>query len=84
MIHELKTWPEYYNAVWDGVKTFEVRKDDRNYQVGDTLHLREYDPIREEYTGSAHYQRITYILRDNNFVKDGHVIMGIEYRGTEL
>jgi hypothetical protein len=38
MKHELKTWTEYYNAVFDGNKTFEVRKNDRNYQVDDVLY----------------------------------------------
>ena len=46
MIHELKTWPAYFERVVDGSKTFEVRKDDRGYQSGDELVLREWDPDR--------------------------------------
>ena len=43
--HDLKIWPQYYACVADGSKTFEVRdNDDRNFQKGDTVILREWDP----------------------------------------
>lgn len=42
--HELKTWPQYFERIISGEKTFEVRKDDRGYQAGDVLVLREFDP----------------------------------------
>lgn len=41
--HVLKTAPPYFEAVLTGDKTFEVRRDDRGFQRGDTLRLREYD-----------------------------------------
>lgn len=44
VIHELKVWPEFYERIIDGSKTFEVRKDDRGYQAGDVLRLREWRP----------------------------------------
>ena len=34
-IHELKTLPEYFDAVFMGKKNFEIRKNDRDYKVGD-------------------------------------------------
>lgn len=43
MIHELKIDPKYYCRVADGSKTFEVRENDRGYQSGDTVILKEYD-----------------------------------------
>lgn len=46
MIHELKIWPQYYARVADGSKTFEVRDNDRDFQLGDTVILHEYDPER--------------------------------------
>lgn len=43
MHHELKTHPDYFQAVKRGEKPFELRQDDRPYAVGDTLILREWD-----------------------------------------
>ena len=42
--HELKIWPEPFEAVTLGDKRYEIRKDDRGYAVGDYLVLKEYDP----------------------------------------
>lgn len=41
MVHELKTWNEYFEAVFMGHKTFEVRKNDRDFKKGDTLILKD-------------------------------------------
>lgn len=48
-VHVLKTWPDYYKALADGTKRFELRNDDRDYCVGDYLCLREWDPATEKY-----------------------------------
>lgn len=66
-IHVLKTWSEYFNAVLSGAKNFEGRQNDRNYQVGDTLILREWDPKTEEYTGRELQRIITYKLDGGQF-----------------
>lgn len=39
--HHLKTLPVYFDAVRRGDKTFEIRKNDRDFQTGDTLVLEE-------------------------------------------
>ncbi len=44
MRHELKIWPQFYCRVADGSKTFEVRENDRHFQSGDAVVLREWDP----------------------------------------
>lgn len=79
MTHELKILPEYFQAVWDGVKTFELRKDDRDYQRGDILVLREWDG--EKYTGSGLRVKVTYVLRgaEKYGLKDGYVVIGIRH-----
>ena len=62
MIHELKTWPEYFGHLVSGRKTFELRRNDRAYREGDTLHLREYEPVNRKYTGREMWRVVTYML----------------------
>lgn len=59
---EKKCLPKYYQAVRKRIKTFEIRKDDSDYEVGDILELYEWDG--EKYTGHKIAREITYILRD--------------------
>lgn len=63
MVHELKCWPNVYKDYTDGVKPWAIRRDDRNYAVGDILHLNEWRPEDEQYTGNSAYARVMYILR---------------------
>lgn len=60
--HELKTWPEFYEAIISGAKNFDLRKNDRNFQVNDYLVLREWDPATKTYSGRKTTRRISYIL----------------------
>ena len=76
MIHELKIAPDYFEKVITGEKTFEVRRDDRPYAVLDGLRLREYK--HHGYTGREATVKVSYILRDKNYVKDGFGILGIK------
>lgn len=77
-IHQLKTWPEYYQEVDKGNKTFEIRKNDRNYRIGDTLELLEYIPY-VGLTGKSKRFWVKYILHGGSFgLEEGYVIMSIE------
>ncbi|MFR7590241.1 MAG: DUF3850 domain-containing protein [Longibaculum sp.] len=73
-IHELKTLPQYFVEQVKGNKQFEVRKNDRNYEVGDILILKEWD--NNSYTGSEISVIVTYILKYFVGLKDGYVILG--------
>ena len=74
--HYIKILPEYYRAIESGKKTFEVRYNDRNYQVYDILHLQEC--VNDYYTGREITAEITYILDDSKYCKDGYVVMAIK------
>jgi len=83
--HELKTWPEYFNAVADGSKPFEVRKNDRDFYVGDRLWLREYCPARMLYTGNSVTRTITYLLIGGDFgIEEGHCVLGLSREAEGL
>lgn len=76
--HRLKLWIPYFGEVLAGRKTFEIRKDDRGYQVGDYLDLYEIDD--DAPTGRELTARVVYVLRDGGSfgVHDGYCILGIE------
>lgn len=44
--HNLKCWPEYFSEMARGTKSFELRHNDRAYQIGDILILQEFRPCR--------------------------------------
>ena len=67
MIHDLKTWPDPFAALKAGVKTHEVRKNDRGFKVGDTLLLREWDPYAQIHTGRQINASVTYISEGGTF-----------------
>ena len=69
--HDLKIWPEFFQAIERGEKTFEVRYNDRAYESGDILELREWEPssvlgrqgaIAPGYTGQSVTMLVTYVL----------------------
>jgi hypothetical protein len=75
--HTLKCWPPFFADVAEGRKTFEVRKNDRGYRLGDVLDLREWTGTG--YSGERFLARVVYVLDDVQFgLRDGYVVMGIE------
>jgi hypothetical protein len=60
--HELKVWPEFWDALASGEKTFELRKDDRGFRAGDVLYLREWNPRSETYSGREMRRLVSYII----------------------
>ncbi len=77
VLHDLKVWHEYFDALKDGSKTFEVRKNDRDFKVGDTLNLREWDPVSETYSGSSCTRTVVYVLARDHRLAPGFVILGL-------
>lgn len=76
--HKLKTWPEPFDAIVAGLKPWEFRKNDRDYHVGDILHLMRYDPEAQEYTGQTLDMTVTYIMPGNMYgIPAGYVVMSL-------
>ena len=44
--HKVKCWPEFFQPMLNGLKRFDLRRDDRpeGFQVGDQLLEQEWDP----------------------------------------
>ncbi len=66
-IHDLKTWPEHFQAVKSGRKRFEIRRNDRDFREGDFLRLREFDPATGFYSGDELTVEVTHILQGGAF-----------------
>ena len=75
---EKKILPGYFKAVAKELKTFEIRKDEEDYQVGDILVLKEWNGTN--YTGRKCARRITYILRgEKRFgLMEGYCILALK------
>ena len=77
--HKLKTWPVLFADVEAGVKTFEIRKNDRNFRTGDILVLQEYEPSTNQYSGREISVVVNYsICLDGLPGLDGFIGMSIE------
>lgn len=78
-VHDLKCEKSIWRSVQSNEKTFEIRYNDRDFQVGDDLLLRAYDAEKPEYTGDWSLVRVGYILTDKQYgMQDGYVIMAIK------
>jgi len=87
MIHALKTTPQFFEDIISGKKTFEVRKNDRDFRECDYVALNEYDinkPLNvteraesERYSGRSALFQISYILDNAEYCKAGYVVLGL-------
>ena len=75
--HKLKTWPEYFVELANGSKTFELRKNDRNFWPGDTLVLEEWNPETKEYTGRTITKRVGYLVQGVFGLPDDICVMSL-------
>lgn len=73
----MKSWPEYFQPLVEGIKGFELRRDDRGFQVGDRLIVREYVIDNDTYTGRDVALDVTYIAQGLPWLCPGHVCMSV-------
>lgn len=85
MNHILKTDPEPFALSATGRKPFEIRLNDRGFEAGDTLELRETvfsaaemaegSPL--EYTGNSLERRVVSVVEGYGLM-DGYVVLGLD------
>lgn len=83
MTHALRTDPGFYKSITEGVKTFDVRKHDRPFKVGDKLLLQGYNQETEKYSGQEWHGEIIYIFDSTDYCKKNYVILGIRENGIQ-
>lgn len=60
--HKLKIWPDAFRAVKDGRLNCQIRKADRDYQVGDYILFVEFNPKEDKTTGQYCAVLINHII----------------------
>ena len=68
---EKKTWPDYFKAILDGKKNFDVRLQDFECASGDTIVFREWDPETKEYTGRVLEKKVGWVLSRTKWLEQG-------------
>lgn len=88
--HYLKTYTEYFQKIVSGEKTFDLRKNDRDFRTGDTLAFLETYNLDGKPTatptGVMTERVVTYVLENvpHFGLADGYCITGLESKRTEL
>lgn len=75
-VHYIRLAATYFDDVAAGVKTFELRKNDRGYKTGDVLEMAEFKDGRN--TGRMIRSEVTYMLEGYTGLTDGYCILGIK------
>lgn len=73
-VHYIRLATQYFDDVAAGIKTFELRKNDRDYKTGDILEMNEFKEGRN--TGRVIRCRVVYMLDDYTGLTDGYCILG--------
>lgn len=85
-VHELECWPPHWEDVDSERKRVEIRRNDRGYQVGDVLVLREWNPemliseigLDGPYTGRVCHRTVTHVLHGGEFgLAGGYVALSL-------
>ena len=79
-VHDLKIHPIYYSAIICGDKTFEIRKNDRDFAVGDEIMLHEFIDGHHTHAKPI-YGKIRYVTDYEQ--KCGYVVLGIDFQLDE-
>jgi Domain of unknown function (DUF3850) len=75
--HDLKCLPNHFEQSWSGNKPFEIRRNDRDFQVGDLVRLHEWLPDTEHYSGRTLTSKITTLC--DYAQSPGMIVMGLSF-----
>ena len=76
--HYLKTVKPFFRKVWNGIKLFECRINDRDFQENDIVYLQDFDPTNQFFSGAEIKVRITYLLKDFPGIEENHCVFSFE------
>lgn len=82
--HYLKTVNPYFGKVWDGVKLFEHRKNDRDFQVNDIVYLQEFYPENQFFSGAEIKVKIKFVLKDFQGLDKDYCVFSFEVLEREI
>lgn len=75
--HDIKSHPKHFQPSLEDKKQFEIRRNDRDYKVGDTVTMHEYHYDHgDNYTGRKISGRIIYV--DDFAQQDGYIVFGVQ------
>lgn len=74
--HQIKLGAEFFDDAATGRKSFELRKNDRNYKEGDMLEMEEIKDGKK--TGRKCSKRIVYMMENFEGLENGYCILGCE------
>lgn len=73
--HHLKIESHWHSLLLDGIKTYEVRPDDRDYQKGDRVRFK----VGPSEIPTYGVWTITHVMYQAPWVADGYVILSLEH-----
>lgn len=80
-VHSIRLAKTYFNDVASGKKSFELRKNDREYKVGDMLEMLEFADGRN--TGRIIQAEVVYMLEGYTGLEEGYCILGISVKKVD-
>jgi hypothetical protein len=81
--HVVKCHPEPFEALWRGRKVHEIRKNDRDYRVGDELRQREWLPEEGVFTNREVRALVTYVTYGPSWaIPEGYCVMSLAVFAT--
>lgn len=77
-IHTLKCIQPYFNEIWLGKKKAELRKNDRNFKLGDIVYLQEYNKETNTFKKYQLKVRITNIVENFEGIELGYCMFSFD------